>query len=333
MQGITGKRVLVSPLDWGWGHAARCVPVIRNLIHAKNEVIVFAGRDAADFLSQRFPSVKIIYDRLPDFSYGKRGMGTVQQFLLALKLAQRTRRERKTCEELIRQFQIDLVISDNRYGFHSVNVPSVLMTHQLEPRLPSGFRWSKNLVYRYLNRKYSCFTEIWVPDLAEAPGLAGALSHPEKMPAQVKYIGWLSRFNDSLDQNPLKGSYALLITSGPQRHRKHLAESVLPVFQKWGIPACVAGVEPCPHLNAQFFPSPDDQTLARLISEARLIVAHSGYSLLMDLLKLKRTAVVLPTQGQTEQMYLADLNQHIFPKANDIKELEEMVGRLLNDPS
>ena len=39
------------------------------------------------------------------------------------------------------------------------------------------------------------------------------------------------------------------------------------------------------------------------------VVARSGYSSVMDLLKLRKKAIFIPTPGQTEQEYLA---QHLF---------------------
>jgi predicted glycosyltransferase len=46
--------------------------------------------------------------------------------------------------------------------------------------------------------------------------------------------------------------------------------------------------------------------LAELIVESEFIIARSGYSTIMDLIKLRRNAIVVPTPGQTEQEYLGN---------------------------
>ena len=39
---IEGRRVLIAPLNWGIGHATRCIPIIKRLLEAGKEVIVAA---------------------------------------------------------------------------------------------------------------------------------------------------------------------------------------------------------------------------------------------------------------------------------------------------
>ena len=49
------KRVLICPLDWGIGHATRCVPVIKQLLHSGAEVIIAADQKPYHFLKNEFP--------------------------------------------------------------------------------------------------------------------------------------------------------------------------------------------------------------------------------------------------------------------------------------
>ena len=35
-------RILLAPLNWGLGHATRCIPVIHQLLQDQNEVIIAA---------------------------------------------------------------------------------------------------------------------------------------------------------------------------------------------------------------------------------------------------------------------------------------------------
>ena len=47
------------------------------------------------------------------------------------------------------------------------------------------------------------------------------------------------------------------------------------------------------------------QELNNAILESKLIICRSGYSTIMDLYKLEKNAILIPTPGQTEQEYLA----------------------------
>src|SRR4051812_15649396 len=51
------KRVLVCPLDWGLGHATRCIPIIRYLLEKNIEVIIAADKRPLELLRREFPSL------------------------------------------------------------------------------------------------------------------------------------------------------------------------------------------------------------------------------------------------------------------------------------
>ena len=42
MDNVPGQNVLVCPLDWGLGHAARCVPIIKAL-EARGKKVLLAA--------------------------------------------------------------------------------------------------------------------------------------------------------------------------------------------------------------------------------------------------------------------------------------------------
>ena len=56
-------------------------------------------------------------------------------------------------------------------------------------------------------------------------------------------------------------------------------------------------VEVCDHLG--------EKELNQKILQSRYIVCRSGYSTLMDLYILRKSALIIPTPGQTEQEYLS----------------------------
>jgi UDP-N-acetylglucosamine:LPS N-acetylglucosamine transferase len=63
-----------------------------------------------------------------------------------------------------------------------------------------------------------------------------------------------------------------------------------------GIPLAGAGTNVYDHLSAR--------AMNELFLRAGLIVARSGYSTVMDLVRLGKRSVLIPTPGQTEQEYL-----------------------------
>ena len=65
------KRILVAPLNWGLGHATRCIPVINALIKNNFEPIIASDGAPLDLLKKEFldliclelPSYKISYSK------------------------------------------------------------------------------------------------------------------------------------------------------------------------------------------------------------------------------------------------------------------------------
>ncbi len=51
------KNILIAPLNWGLGHATRCIPVIKALEqHSFNPIIASDG-DSLSFLKKEFPNL------------------------------------------------------------------------------------------------------------------------------------------------------------------------------------------------------------------------------------------------------------------------------------
>jgi len=202
-----------------------------------------------------------------------------------------------------------LVISDNRYGFRLPGVPSIIMTHQLAPISGLGsfvdglFR---RTLYHYINE----FTECWVPDLENEPSLGGRLSHPlHPLRVPVRYIGLLSRLTPTTS---LPGPDLLVLLSGPEPQRTLLENSILSQWHTLpGRKVLVRGKPGAKDLptvpdGTQVFNHLASPDLAALVAGAGTIICRPGYSTLMDLLRLGKRALLIPTPGQTEQEYLAD---------------------------
>ncbi len=197
-------KVLVAPLDWGLGHATRCIPIIKELTNQGCTVIVAAGGAQKAVLQEEFPDLSFV--EIPGFwvKYGKNRAFTLLKIIFTIpKILIGIKRENEWLRRFAGREGLDLVISDNRYGLYGAGVFSVFMTHQLAIRSSFGGVADgllQRLNYAYIRR----FSVCWVPDVAlGAESLAGKLSHPLRMPdITVRYIGWLSRLEPATAEAP-----------------------------------------------------------------------------------------------------------------------------------
>ncbi len=318
----SSPHILVAPLDWGLGHTARCVPVMQRLLARGCRVTVAGEAWQRSFYAQTFPkAVESGALKLRDLAgynvrYAKTGAGLLPQiFRQGPRILRAIRAEHRWLRAFADTEGIDGVISDNRYGLHHPSLPTVIMTHQLSPR--TGLGAAMNAVVRGMHyRALKKFGACWVVDAAEAPGLSGALAHPEKLPAHARYIGLLSQFpaGGRLATKRDKPDGALLVLlSGPEPQRTLLSEKLWAQVQGYGgrvvfvegrEDAPVPDVIPAHIIHHRRLTS---AALKPLLEAASTVVCRSGYSTLMDLVALGKRAIVIPTPGQTEQEYLAAL--------------------------
>ena len=204
------KRILVAVLNWGLGHATRCIPIIKALQEHNFKVFIASDGAALELLKKEFPNIKAF--ELPSYniSYSK------SAYTFKWKLLRETpgilkaiNQERKEIKKLVESYQVTAIISDNRFGCRHKHIPSVFITHQL--KVLSG---STSLLSSKIHQKYiSKFKECWVPDLPGKDNLSGVMGHLKKTPKNVKYIGPLSRFKNM--PQPKKYNYAVIL-SGPE---------------------------------------------------------------------------------------------------------------------
>ncbi|HLX67819.1 MAG TPA: glycosyltransferase [Puia sp.] len=301
-------KVLVAPLDWGLGHATRCIPIIKELINQGCTVIIAAGGAQKALLQKEFPDLSFV--GLPGFrlKYGKNRAFTLLKIIFALpKILIGIKQENAWLQQFTAREGLDAVISDNRYGLHGAGVFAVFITHQLAIRssLGAAVDWLlRRANYAYIRQ----FSVCWVPDVEGVENLAGVLSHPSRLPAiPVRYIGWLSR----LEVVEVEETVDLLILlSGPEPQRsileqlliRQLDENLGRIVLVRGLPKGGAAVK-APN-GVVVFDHLGTRELERVICQSRLVLARSGYSTVMDLVRLRRRTVYIPTPGQPDQEYL-----------------------------
>ncbi len=301
---------MVAPLDWGLGHATRCVPLINRLLAEGHNVQLASNGRSARWLANYFPQLKVHTD-IPDYAitYPERGSMEWHFLKQSPRLLRVIRAEHRWLERFTEAHTIDEVYSDNRYGLYHERVKCTLITHQLFIRAPW---YARAGVHRLTEHYIQQFDACWVPDYASEPNLSGALSHASKLPRNVKFIGPQSRFtNVMFDASaPVYDNVALI--SGPEPTRSHFQAELLLRFQQEGKTALIVcgtpeqsfdRTEGCVRLVSHL----SDAQLADVLKSAGHLVCRPGYSTIMDLHVLGCKAEFIPTPGQTEQEYLCQV--------------------------
>ena len=302
-----GKNILICPLNWGLGHATRCVPIIKDLTNQGNKVIIAADEGPLAFLQKEFPDHEFI--KFPGFSPKySRSNTQVFRMMRAFPGALRDfRRDHKTVESIVKNYNID-----TRFGCWSKQAHSVFMTHQLHIQVPKVWKWSTPIINLFNNSYIKKYDEVWVPDVEDEPSLGGKLSHPALNGVNTKYIGHLSRFSSDNQSFTEKTNKFLVILSGPEPQRTMFENIVLKQARETKDNILILRAKPdssellrdVPD-NVSMFNHVDDDMFVKLVNSAEIIICRGGYSSLMDLKALGRTAFLVPTPGQTEQEYLA----------------------------
>lgn len=302
------KRVLVAPLDWGLGHATRSIPIIRELQLKGCEVIIASSGDALVLLKAEFPTVDFF--ELPSYkaTYSQTIPLIIKVFLQLPKFLSVIWKEHGEIERIVKEYKIDLIISDNRYGCWTKRVPTVFITHQINIQMPFALKWMQGIINYFNHRQIRKFNQCWVPDFLENR-LTGKLTEPGKLP--VKFIGMLSRFSRTKTDDSFAYD-CLALVSGPEPQRTIFEQKIRLCFSELkGRKILVRGL---PGMNDEIVQLSDwDEAchlsadkLQRVIEQSELVICRSGYSSIMDLVALGKKAIFVPTPGQTEQEYLAD---------------------------
>ncbi|MBR5822817.1 MAG: hypothetical protein IKY67_01580 [Paludibacteraceae bacterium] len=234
---LNSSRVLVAPLDWGLGHATRCVPIIERLLAEGYEVVIAADGYPLRFLRREFPHLDWVkFEGLKvEYADGQSQVGAMLRQLP--RFLRDIWREHKRLKEIVRMYDIDMVVSDNRFGLWCRGVYSVYMTHQLMVKMPRGLEWMEWAVWRFHRWFIKHYDECWVPDIEGDGNLSGDLSHKYPLLKNTKFIGVLSRFSSEkvewedvrveAEALGLQQRYDVVaVLSGPEPHRSNLEQEI-----------------------------------------------------------------------------------------------------------
>ncbi|MDI9256442.1 glycosyltransferase [Flavobacterium sedimenticola] len=299
------KNILIAPLNWGLGHATRCIPIIRVLEHYGFTPVLASDGEALQLLQKEFPHLPFVTLPSYDIEYAKEGSDFKWKLIKnSPKMIQAIFEEKKMVKKLTREWDLKGIISDNRLGVYSKKVPSVFITHQLNV-LSGKTTWISSKLHQYFIKK---FTECWIPDMKNKPNLTGKLGHLKNNDLPLKYLGPLSR----LEKRETAKHYELMvILSGPEPQRTLLEEKLIIELQRYngsvifikGKVAPQQTQETIGHITYYNFMTSDE--IEQAYNESEMVLCRSGYTTVMDLAKLQKNAFFIPTPGQFEQEYLA----------------------------
>jgi spore coat polysaccharide biosynthesis predicted glycosyltransferase SpsG len=306
--------ILICPLEWGLGHATRMIPVVRKLQEMNNHVIIGSGEEHLNLFHNEITGLS--YVLFPGFKPGYSRFLPQYLFLLFKipSLLYHIISEHFRLKRIISEYDVDVVISDNRFGLWNKNITSVYITHMPRIPFPGYFKFLEPvgvLLHRQIIKKYSlCF----IPDLPGDLNLSGRLSHNIKLPGNTRFIGILSRFTEagkSTDENLAKFKHNTVILSGPEPQREILKQKLITLLKNKepvtvmfaGKPDKIGEISRDGNIILNSHLSSVD--MKEMIDSSDIIITRSGYTTLMELISLNRTALIIPTPGQTEQEYLA----------------------------
>lgn len=319
------QHIVVAPLDWGLGHATRCIPLIQFFLSEDKKVSLAGYGSSLELLKMEFPYLS--YYNLPGYGItypaSRFGFG-IKMALQSPKIFTAIRREFLALNQIIKKTGADMVLSDNRYGCYSKTIHSVFMGHQITIQLPKSLDWINGLNQKFIKN----FNECWVPDYpSDSDNLSGKLSHGGNK-ISVRYIGPLSRFKKNDGPSNSKFKY-LAILSGPEPQKSMLEAIIRTKFSYVDEATAIVLGNPNNFESHQenkitFFSHLKARELNQLIHESDEVICRSGYSSVMDMRALNKGAILVPTPGQSEQEYLAEyLNGRYGFRKVEQRELEQ----------
>ena len=291
------------------------IPLAVRLREMNYNVIAGAGEEHLNMFRNEMPGISCI--AFPGFRprYSRFLPQYLAIFLQIPSLIYHIVSEHVSLKKIIRDNGIDIVISDNRFGLWNRKIRTVYVTHQIRIPFPGILRFlefSGILLHRAIINKYSL---CLIPDLPDNDiNLSGRLSHGIKLPENTIYTGILSRFTEMVsraEDSPAGYRHNTVILSGPEPQRSIFSHK-LEVIMKKKEPKTVflnslpeTGSSEIISENIVFINNLGGKAMKELISGSEGIISRSGYTSLMELVSLNRSALLVPTPGQTEQECLA----------------------------
>jgi uncharacterized protein (TIGR00661 family) len=305
-----GKPVLFTVLDWGLGHATRSIPIIQAFLRKGFTVSIAGEGNSLLLLKKEFPELSFYPLEGIQVRYTNSSLDVLLKTPSLLKTIKKEHHQfLKLCDDLNPQ----LIVSDNRYGAWHPTITCIFIGHQLYLQAPNAFsKFAEPILFQLHKQFLKRFTKIWIPDFPGNDNLSGVLSHHPSVLKRFncEFIGTLSRLKKEVSNNPENAFEIAVLISGPEPQRSYFEEACINEAKRLNKKTIIVRGQPGEEKkstvgNITLVSHLDNHELSSVLTHANYIVCRSGYSTLMDLAALNKTALCIPTPGQTEQLYLA----------------------------
>lgn len=307
MRQIKNSTVIIAPLDWGLGHATRCIPIIKILQSGGNRCIIASSGRSLELLKQEFSALE--FEEIPAYNitYGKNTFSTFFKLLVQIPKSLVVKsKEQHRANALVKKYNARYIISDNRFGMYSPLCKSIFITHQIRMRLPLVLRPFERLFFVINKAMISKFSECWIPDYSGAKNISGILSHSWTVPNSY----FIEPLSARERVHSLNNYDVVAILSGPEPQRGIFEALLCRILPTLPYSSCLVRGVPAAHSRTTQVGNCVIQTFAtnyeinQLLNGAKIIISRAGYSSIMDYEKLELKAILVPTPGQSEQEYL-----------------------------
>ena len=213
-------------------------------------------------------------------------------------------------QKVINDEKIDIIISDSRYGVYSKGAPAYFIIHQLRFQLSGIFKFIEFLGEWFNIFMFRHYNAIIIPDVKISPNLTGDLTHAGKIAhhPKLQYLGVFCSVTKLDIEEDIDYFFSV---SGPEIQRTLFEEIILGQIDN--IPGKKVVVLGKPEDEQSYdyieyteiYSHVNREKQNELLNRAKFVVCRSGYTTVMELVALKKPALMIPTPGQTEQEYLA----------------------------
>lgn len=305
------QNILVAPLNWGLGHAARCLPIIQYLSRT-NKVTVASDGLALDWLKLQCGEVQFL--ELPSYNVRYENVAMWRNMVRhAPGMLRAIKNETKLIENWAIKHPVDVIISDHRLGVRHPDSLNIFMAHQLT--IPHSSWMVQKVVSIWQAALINKFDRCWIPDHSNGQRLSGQLSQ-QKLKIPKLFIGPLSKFDSSPCKSTIVNFDLAVVLSGAEPARTAFEE--LLVQELYHLNRSVVFIrgtyqEPSKEFKRystkmKVINLASSTALYEFICSSSVVLSRTGYSTLMDLDVLGKKAILVPTPGQPEQEYLAKLH-------------------------
>ena len=299
-------KILFGVFEWGIGHATRDIPLINALLKRGHEVHIIVTGRSLDILKNHFKNKCKYFDvvSLHDIYYNINTKFIKANFIFSIpKIIKTLKKARQESEKIIKKGNYDIVISDCRLDVYDKINNSYLINHQLRYKSPFGTERIIEKSFSVLMKHYKYFL---VPDFKNN-NLSGRLSHDLRYfdKKKIKYIGIISNLRQ---KNSKKDIDYFISFSGPEPARTLLEKKILENIKELKGKVVIAAGNPKGKIispsGVEFYNFVSPKNQENFMNRAKFLIVRAGYTTIMEIAELNKKALLIPTPGHPEQMYL-----------------------------